>query len=50
MLGNKYGLLQKLGASDANSNGEPIRYFIKPTAINLQTLHALNRRGIFENI
>ncbi|KAL7034425.1 hypothetical protein ACKWTF_007961 [Chironomus riparius] len=44
MVGNKYGLLQKLGMNrkDANSENEPI--LLKPTAINLQTLYALNRR------
>lgn len=47
MVGNKYGLLQKLGINgrDIDKDNEPI--LLKPTAINLQTLHALNRRGKF---
>jgi hypothetical protein len=45
MMGNKYGLLQKLeriNDRDVNLNNEPVRFFLKPTAINI---HSLNRKG-----
>lgn len=44
MLENKYSLIQKLAVNQKDVN-EPLQYLYKPTAINLQTLNDLNRRG-----
>jgi hypothetical protein len=47
---SKYGMLQKLAVNQKDVN-EPLRFLYKPTAINLQTLHDLNRRGkLFCNV